>query len=44
MTDASTVSVDGVPHSGGLVGPGEHRIVVTAAKIADPAALATAAR
>ena len=44
VTDASTVSLDGEAYAGGLVGPGGHRIVVTAARMADPAALATASR
>ena len=39
VTDASTVSVDGAPHAGGLIGSGEHRIVVTAVRVADPGAL-----
>ena len=37
LTDASTVSLDGEPYAGGLIGPGGHRIVVTAARVADPA-------
>jgi alpha-L-rhamnosidase len=38
VTDASTVTVDGAPSGGDLLGPGSHRIVVTAARIAQPAA------
>jgi len=44
LTDASTVSLDGEPYAGGLLGPGAHRVVVTAARVADPAALAPATR
>ena len=44
LTDASTVLLDGEPYAGGLLGPGGHRIVVTAARVADPAALVPAAR
>ena len=39
LTDSSTVSLDGEPYSGGLLGPGDHRLVVTAARVADPASL-----
>jgi len=41
VTDASTVVLDGAPHTGGPVGPGRHRIDVSAVRVADPAALLT---
>ena len=39
LTEGSTVEVDGRPHAGGPLGPGEHRIVASAVRVADPAAL-----
>ena len=39
LTDDSTVSLDREPYAGALLGPGEHRLVVTAARVADPASL-----
>jgi hypothetical protein len=39
VTDASTIEVDGRPFAGEPVGPGKHRVVVSAARVADPAAL-----
>lgn len=44
IMDGSEIEVDGRPFSGELVGPGEHRIVVTSALIADPANLIAPAR
>lgn len=44
VTSSSTVTVDGEPFAGDRVGPGEHRILVSAAMIADPAALTAARR
>ena len=44
ITDASEIEVDGRPFSGELVGPGEHRVVVTAALVANPATLVAPAR
>ena len=44
ITDASEVSIDGETPTGGPLGPGRRRIVVTEARVADPAALAQAAR
>jgi hypothetical protein len=44
VTDASTIEVDGRPFAGEPVGPGEHRVVVSAARVADPAALVAPAR
>ncbi|KRE31357.1 alpha-L-rhamnosidase [Agromyces sp. Soil535] len=39
ITEGSTVELDGRPFAGDPVGPGEHRVVVSAARVADPAAL-----
>jgi len=39
LTERSTVLLDGEPYAGALLGPGEHRLVVTAARVADPASL-----
>ena len=36
LTEASTVRVDGHGHQGGPLGPGKHRITVSAAYVADP--------
>jgi len=43
VTEGSTVEVDGVPHGGAPLGPGSHRVVATAVRVADPAALVTPA-
>ena len=37
LTETSTVSVDGEPFAGGLLGPGRHDVLVTAARVANPA-------
>ncbi|MGR0219055.1 family 78 glycoside hydrolase catalytic domain [Agromyces sp. ZXT2-6] len=45
LTDASTVAIDGTTTDAAappILGPGVHRIVVSAARVADPAALVTA--
>lgn len=42
LTDDSMVSLDSERYVGGLIGPGEHRIVVTSARVADPVALVPA--
>ncbi|MCP2032624.1 alpha-L-rhamnosidase [Okibacterium sp. HSC-33S16] len=39
VTERSTIEVDGQAFVDGTVGPGKHRVVVTAARIADPEAL-----
>lgn len=44
VTEGSTVVVDGRPATGGPVGPGEHRVTVSAVRVADPAALVAPAR
>jgi alpha-L-rhamnosidase len=44
VAEGSTVEVDGRPFAGEPVGPGEHRIVVSGARVADPVALVARAR
>jgi alpha-L-rhamnosidase len=44
LTEGSVVEVDGVPHAGAPLGPGSHRVVATAVRVADPAALVAPAR
>jgi hypothetical protein len=45
LTTASTVTIDGTTTDAAaapILGPGAHRIVVSAVRVADPAALVTA--
>lgn len=44
VSDGSTVEVDGLPFDGEPVGPGKHRIVVSAVRVADPQALLATTR
>lgn len=39
LAEGSTIEVDGQPHAGGPLGPGAHRVVASAVRVADPAAL-----
>lgn len=39
LAPGSTIEVDGLPHAGGPLGPGAHRVVASAVRVADPAAL-----
>lgn len=43
VTDGSTIELDGQAFDGAPVGPGEHRILVSSVRVADPQALLTPA-